>query len=115
MTLVQLLGIYMKRNEIGIWLANGMSRKEVFEIIWLENFIKVVIGGGIAVVLEGILLRLLFSNHKPVVREIVSMMYGIPLLGLVIYGFLLICVISVIPIMVIAKRQTIELVKGVWN
>lgn len=112
---VQLLGIYMKRNEIGIWLANGMSRKEVFEIIWLENFIKVVIGGGIAVVLEGILLRLLFSNHKPVVREIVSMMYGIPLLGLVIYGFLLICVISVIPIMVIAKRQTIELVKGVWN
>lgn len=112
---IQLLGIYMKRNELGIWLANGMSRKEIFEILWLENFIKIAVGGIIAVILERILIQLLFLKHKSVIREILSMMYGKPLLDLTVSALLLVCVISVIPVVIIAKKQATELVKGVWN
>lgn len=112
---VQLLNIYMKRNELGIWLANGMNRKEILWILWLENFIKAVVGGTAAIVLENIILRLLISNNGSVFREIVSMMYGKPLLELIVAALLLVCIISVIPIIVIARRQTTELVKGVWN
>lgn len=112
---IQLLNIYMKRNELGIWLANGMSRREVLEIIWLENFIKIAVGMVIAVTIERIMLWLIFLNNNSVFREISGMMYGKPLLELVVFAFLLICIISVIPIMVISKRSTTELVKGVWN
>jgi len=72
---VQLLNIYMKRNELGIWLANGMTRKEVFEIIWLENFIKVVIGGIIGVLIEGLMVRLIYLGKDSVFQEISAMMY----------------------------------------
>ncbi len=112
---VQILGIYMKRNELGIWLANGMSRKDVFTILWLENFIKVITGVGIAVILEGILMRLLFWNNGSVFREIASMMYAKPLLEIMIFAVLLICVISIIPIIIIGKKPATELVKGIWN
>lgn len=112
---IQLLNIYIKRNEMGIWLANGMTRKEIFEIIWLENFIKVMMGGVIAVIVEGILVRLMFMNNRYMVRTISSIMYGIPLLKLVGFALLMVCIISVIPVMIIAKRQTTELVKGVWS
>jgi hypothetical protein len=112
---VQLLNIYMKRNELGIWLANGMTRMDVLEILWMENFIKVAIGGIIAVVIEKLLLQLLFSDSKSTFREIVSMMYGNPLLGLVLFAILLVCIISAIPIGIIARKSTTELVKGVWN
>lgn len=112
---VQLLNIYLKRNELGIWLANGMSRKEVFEIIWLENFIKVAAGVILAVIVEGLLMRLIFRDSRSVFREISSMMYGKPLFELVVFAFLLVCVISIIPILVIAKRSTTDLVKGIWN
>lgn len=112
---IQLLNIYMKRNELGIWLANGMSRMEIFEIIWLENFLKIIIGGIIAVILERIVIWQIFSKSTSVLREISLMMYGKPLLELVVVAVILVCIVSVIPIAVIAKRSTTELVKGVWN
>lgn len=111
----QLLNIYLKRNELGIWLANGMSRREVFEIVWLENFIKVTAGVAVAVIAERILLRWMFRDSMSVFREVLSIMYGKPLGELVVFAFLLVCIISIIPIAVIARKSTTELVKGVWN
>lgn len=112
---VQLLNIYMKRSELGVWIANGMSRKELFEIMWLENFIRVLTGGMIAVIIERFLLFGYFLQYQSVYREIVSFMYGKALLELVLFALLLVSVISIIPIFIIAKKQTTELVKGVWS
>jgi ABC-type antimicrobial peptide transport system permease subunit len=112
---VQVLNIYLKRNEFGIWLASGMYRKDIFEILWMENIIKFVVGAIIAVILESFLLKILFSDSRSVYCEIVSMMYGRPLMELVVVALLLVCIISVIPIVIIAKRSTTDLVKGVWK
>jgi hypothetical protein len=112
---VQLLHIYMKRNELGIWLANGMARREVFEILWLENLVKIALGWVIAVILEYLFVRFQFGGSPSVCREIYMIMFGKPLVELVLFALLLSALISAIPIGLIAKRSTSELVKGVWS
>lgn len=118
-TTIQLLNTYTKRWELGVWLANGVSRREMFEILWLENFIKVVTGVLVAVAFIRFLLAMLsyaFHDvyHKDL-REVVSLMYGMPLIGLLCAALLLVCAVSSIPVIATAKQQTAELVKGVWN
>lgn len=117
---IQLLNTYTKRKELGVWLANGISRREMLGILWLENFIKAIIGFAIAATAASFLVRLLVTiyqegRYHSAMREIVSLMYGRPLAGLLCVTLLLVCAVSVIPVAIMMRQQTAELVKGVWN
>ena len=117
---VQLLNIYTKRKELGVWLANGISRREMLGILWLENFIKAVVGTVTAaaatrILLWGLCLLSHPRRYRAALRETVSLMYGMPLFGLLCAALFLACAVSVIPVAVTMKKQTEELVKGVWN
>lgn len=117
---IQLLNTYSKRKELGVWLACGMSRREMLGILWLENFIKAVTGFVVAIIAAQFIVRILVyiyqeKRYHSVMREIVPLMYGKPLAGLLCAALLLTCTVSVIPVVITIKQQTAELVKGVWN
>ncbi|MCM1237182.1 MAG: FtsX-like permease family protein [Ruminococcus flavefaciens] len=117
---VQLLNVYTKRKELGVWLANGVSRRGMLGILWLENFIKAAAGIAAAGAATRFLLQELCKLFHPMeygaaLRETVPLMYGMPLFGLFGAALLLACAVSAIPVAVAGRKQTAELVKGVWN
>lgn len=117
---IQLLNTYTKRKELGIWLANGVSRREMFEILCLENLIKAVVGvvtavAGTRFLMWGISYMFQIKNYHASMRELVPLMYRWPLAGLLCAALLLVCAVSAIPVIVTMKQQTADLVKGVWS
>ncbi|MCM1234833.1 MAG: ABC transporter permease [Ruminococcus flavefaciens] len=116
-TAIQLLQMYIRRKELGIWLANGISRRELPKILLLENIIRSAVSIMISVPAARLFLGFLFSgqNDRRLLLEIKSFMYGVPLIVLVLSALLLAVAVSAVPVIVAAKRQTADLVKGVWG
>ena len=53
---VQLLFSVMRNDEIGVWLSNGITRKEVFVLLFLDNMKKLVLSSVIGAVASDLFL-----------------------------------------------------------
>ena len=94
---VQLLFTVMRNDEVGVWLSNGMTRKEVYILLFLDNMKKLVFSSVIGAVASDLflcrMLNLTGSENFRIFRDIY--IYGpLCVVGLAVVTALVLSVLS---------------------
>ena len=109
MVVAQLLISSLKQKELGVWILSGLSRKKIWGILFGENFIKSLIAGIVAFLIQQLLLKdFLFEEENVILMKRLQYVYlgqfGIFLLTAC---FLLAAVISLLSVYMI-RNETIK-------
>lgn len=110
---MQLLTIFLRNNELGIWLTNGICRKDIFFILFGENMFKVFISFLIMPNLAIAILHILKIDQSSL-KSFIPSLLGISCFVTFGLAVLLAIISSIIPVLIIAKTSTTNLVKGNW-
>lgn len=110
---IQMMAFFTRKDEIGIWFANGMGYKNVFLILLIENFIKILIAFVISL---GIYIAVLKANNISSVTmyylRMVLFVYG-PVLVL-LTGIGIAVGVSLISLVYIRKKTIPDIINGNW-
>lgn len=109
---IQIGRVMIHSEEYGIWLANGATLKDISFIIICQNIIYTII----PMLLGGTFLYIYLKNEWGRIKEMENYIrisfvkIGIP--SLVIIAVILITLVSIVPIKLIKKKNTSEILKG---
>ncbi len=110
---IQMMAFFTRKDEIGIWFANGMGYKNVFLILLIENFIKILIAFVLSL---GIYIAVLKANNISSVTmyylRMVLFVYG-PVLVL-LTGIGIAVGVSLISLVYIRKKTIPDIINGNW-
>ena len=109
MVVAQLLISSLKQKELGVWILSGLSRKKIWGILFGENFIKSLIAGIVAFLIQQLLLKeFLFEEENVILMKRMRYVYlGQFGIFLLIVCFLLAAVISLLSVYMI-RNKTIK-------
>lgn len=111
--LIQMMAFFTRKDEIGIWFANGMGYKDVFCILLLENFIKILIAYVFSLGIYVVVLKINnISSSTLYYLRMVLFVYG-PVLVLICGGVISIGV-SLISLVYIRKKTIPDIINGNW-
>lgn len=109
---IQIGRVMINSEEYGIWLANGATLKDISNIIIYQNIIYTIM----PLVLGGTLLYFYLKNewgrYKEMENYIRSTFIKIGIPSLVIIAVIIITLVSIVPIKLIKKKNTSEILKG---
>jgi ABC-type antimicrobial peptide transport system permease subunit len=110
---IQMMSFFTRKEEIGIWVSNGLEHKDIFQILLIENLIKILVSYAVSLGIFIFVLKLnnVSGSQMYYLREVLFV-YG-PLIVLTA-GIAIavgVCMISVIYI----RRKTIpDIINGNW-
>ena len=109
MVVAQLLISSLKQKELGVWILSGLSRKKIWGILFGENFIKSLIAGIVAFLIQQLLLKeFLFEEENVILMKRLRYVYlGQFGIFLLIVCSLLAAVISLLSVYMI-RNKTIK-------
>ncbi len=109
MVVAQLLISSLKQKELGVWILSGLSRKKIWGILFGENFIKSLIAGIVAFLIQQLLLKdFLFGEENVTLMKRMRYVYlGQFGIFLLVVCFLLAAVISLLSVYMI-RNKTIK-------
>lgn len=110
----QLLTILSRKDELGVWLISGISKKKIFMILFGENLVKMLISSviafGIVVFFEKIMIL-----SKSIAYELRYILWGNIPICLLFCTVLMTLLCSVIPIAYVRQKSIPEIVRGTWD
>ena len=109
MVVAQLLISSLKQKELGVWILSGLSRKKIWGILFGENFIKSLIAGIVAFLIQQLLLKdFLFGEENVTLMKRMRYVYlGQFGIFLLVVCFLLAAVISLLSVYMI-RNETVK-------
>ena len=111
--LIQMMAFFTRKDEIGIWFANGMGYKDVFWILLIENFIKILIAYVFSLGIYVVVLKMNnISSSTMYYLRMVLFVYG-PVLVL-IFGIVISIGVSLISLLYIRKKSIPDIINGNW-
>lgn len=110
---VQVLTLLHRKDEFGIWIYCGISKRQLMFVLFLENLIKLFCSAGIAFVLFFLYWKVL--QIEPSVSYELRFVFLNICLEILLFSFGMAVVSSVIPEMLIARKPLQALVKGDWK
>lgn len=110
----QLLTILSRKDELGVWLISGISKKKILIILLCENLVKMLISSGIAfgivIFFEKIMIR-----SKSIMYELRYILWGNIPICLLLSAVLMAALCSIIPIAYVKQKSVPEIVRGTWD
>lgn len=110
---VQILTLLHRKDEFGIWIYCGISKRQLMFVLFLENLIKLFCSAGIAFVLLHLYWKVL--QLEPSVSYELRFVFLNICLEILLFSFGMAVVSSVVPEMLIAGKPLQALVKGDWK
>ena len=109
MVVAQLLISSLKQKELGVWILSGLSRKKIWGILFGENFIKSLIAGIVAFLIEQRYLKdyVIRKENLIMMKRLQYVYLGQFGIFLLIACFLLAAVISLLSVYMI-RNETIK-------
>lgn len=107
----QLLTLLRRKNELGIWVTCGISKKQVLKIIFLENLIKLLIAAVVTMVISfGFWKMMKFDSS--VYYDLRFVIYVNVNIMILLIALVMTFIVSWIPMRMIEKRSLQAVVKG---
>lgn len=111
--LIQMMAFFTRKDEIGIWFSNGMGYKDVFRVLLIENFIKILIAYVFSLGIYVVVLKMNnISSSTLYYLRMVLFVYG-PFLVL-ICGVIISVGVSLISLVYIRKKTIPDIINGNW-
>ena len=107
----QMLSVLQKKNDLGIFLSQGISRKGLYIILFLENLIQIVPAAMLApFVIKNMLLRL--DMGEAIIRSFWKLVYGPVGVGLIFAIFLMTALSTGLVLLLLKSSSSATLLKG---
>lgn len=110
---IQMMAFFTRKEEVGIWISNGLESKDVFRILFLENIIKILISYIFSLGIYIFVLKInnITGSQMHYLREVLFV-YG-PLIVLAA-GIGIATGVSMISIVYIKKKTIPDIINGNW-
>ena len=109
---VQLLISVVRSNETGIWLSNGMTRHEIFVLLFLDNLKKMIASSVVGSVISGMFLyRMLYLSEDASIRLFLEVYIFGPVCVMLI-AILSAFVISIISYAFIGRKSLPDIIRN---
>lgn len=111
---VQLLVVFRRKDELGVWLISGISRIKIFKILLAENMLKMLISSFVAFGLLALFVKNLHLYDSMEFELRYILLGNVPVL-LLLCGMLIALLCSVFSIIYIKQKSIQEIVRGIWE
>lgn len=111
---MQLLKIFVRGNEFGIWLANGMGRRDTFIILIGENILQLILAFFFSILIV-VLFILVQDWDTSVVQELRNAIFVPAASATFLTAVVLALLSAVFPSVLIRRKPETELLKGNWS
>lgn len=104
--------IIIKSNDYGIWLVNGMTMKDIRRVIIMQNTILIMVPALISTICTYFLMSKMFGNILDTGKYVTDVFIknAIPLIAAT--AIALIVIVSLVPIMILKRKNASEILKG---
>lgn len=110
----QILMVTMRKNELGIWIANGISKKRVLTILFLETLFKMLCSDFLAGLVSFLLIK--SRDFSDVVNyQYRYVFFYIPSLVCLVACFIISGIIILIPAYYLKNKSISQLILGCWD
>jgi len=114
LTVTQIYLMYQRKEEIGIWVTAGITKKNIIVILVMENVIKIGLSFGLAIPLAWYIWKNKLADEA-YYKEIQRELFGPMLLISVGTVLLLTLFVSILPIYYLYQKSLCALAKGDWE
>lgn len=111
---MQLLKIFVRGNEFGIWLANGMGRRDTFIILIGENMLQLILAFCFSILIT-VLFVLAQDWDTSVIQELQDTIFVPAALATFLTAVVLALLSAALPSILIRRKPETELLKGNWS
>ena len=112
---VQLILVFIRKDEIGVWLSNGFTRRNVFWILFFENMFKFFIASIITSIIFCIYIKNQLMLSEAVEHFMFFDIYVFAPLCLIIISLILSGLISAISYNNICNKSLPDIIKSTWE
>ena len=112
---VQLILVFIRKEEIGVWLSNGLTRKNILWILFFENLFKFFAASIITSIIFCIYIKNQLMLSEAVEHFMFFDIYIFAPLCLIVISFLLSGLISLISYHNICSKSLPDIIKSTWE
>jgi ABC-type antimicrobial peptide transport system permease subunit len=112
----QIIDVMIRQKELGIYLISGVERKVLFNLLVIENVIKMVCGILISGILLFAFIKISFVNvDVSTYKYVKQQIFGMALLQTLAFSLAIAVLTALIPIYKLSRMSNIQIINSTWK